>query len=428
MTVLEQPAAGGPERAAPVGRRPEPKGRLAPPDLILTALTPLFFVAIVGGNWLQLVPIGSGLGLYGLAWTAVLLTSAYFFFFGGPRPGQTATVAAVAAAVTVALISIGTVRNGFGGQAIPVLISIIGIMMMLAFGSSVSRYQRPTNKLIATVEAALILQATLIVPKVALVGTNAVVLSSRPFGLAAAVAFAWRLHRHRSPLATLLDPISWVLVSCALLSQSRTAFLGMALSLVASSIAAQGFRAQHIVRALVVVFFVIGATLGIVQTSETARDRLFGQREIQTEQAELNLNLSNRENIWPDLVREILKDPITPNGAGSAATFVQEVSDGEHANPHNDYLRMAFDAGVVGVAALLGVLVWVIVRAVRTAAQRPLAIAAINICLTLGVAMAFTNVLTYLSVSWPAFFLAAAAVDSPRRRSRAHVIRKGAPA
>jgi O-antigen ligase len=64
-----------------------------------------------------------------------------------------------------------------------------------------------------------------------------------------------------------------------------------------------------------------------------------------------------RFEAWPDIWDEAWRRPYLGAGVGSAYDFVPTVWDGMN-HVHNDYLRVGFEVGVVGLAVFLLVLLW----------------------------------------------------------------------
>jgi hypothetical protein len=60
---------------------------------------------------------------------------------------------------------------------------------------------------------------------------------------------------------------------------------------------------------------------------------------------------------WPDIWDEAWRRPCLGAGVGSTYDFVPTLWENMH-HVHNDYLRVGFEGGLVGLALFLGVLVW----------------------------------------------------------------------
>ncbi|MFV1966743.1 MAG: O-antigen ligase family protein [Pirellulaceae bacterium] len=69
------------------------------------------------------------------------------------------------------------------------------------------------------------------------------------------------------------------------------------------------------------------------------------------------VNTSGRGEAWPLILNKALERPVAGFGVGSSGFYVDEISDlGGH--PHNDYLRVLFELGVVGLTLFLAVVAW----------------------------------------------------------------------
>jgi O-antigen ligase len=74
------------------------------------------------------------------------------------------------------------------------------------------------------------------------------------------------------------------------------------------------------------------------------------------------LNTSGRIAIWLHIYQRGIQQPYLGHGPGSSATLVREFTQGAIPEPHNDYLRLFYDYGLVGLFLWL----WLIFRIVRT--------------------------------------------------------------
>ncbi len=139
------------------------------------------------------------------------------------------------------------------------------------------------------------------------------------------------------------------------LSESRTATAIAALLLIAVAVRGRsGTRAVISVLARIAVVVLIG--LWAVEAIPSIHDRIFGDGETQVLGVELNT--SGRDVIWDGLVANAeVHNVWIGQGSGSATDFVRN-DEGpvgvEAAEPHNDYLRIWYDFGYVGI------LIWVI--------------------------------------------------------------------
>jgi O-antigen ligase len=108
---------------------------------------------------------------------------------------------------------------------------------------------------------------------------------------------------------------------------------------------------------VVLLLGIVGLGLGIFHTP-TFQKRFFWEGSgTLADVAEGNFLSFGRFESWPDIWDEAWKQPWLGHGAGSAYDFVPTVWENMH-HVHNDYLRVGFEGGLVGVALFLGVMVW----------------------------------------------------------------------
>lgn len=81
-----------------------------------------------------------------------------------------------------------------------------------------------------------------------------------------------------------------------------------------------------------------------------------------------NFNTAGRLEAWPYILEEALKHPILGAGIGTTYEFVPTVW-AEIRHCHNDYLRIGFELGLVGLSIFLAVVVWQLVDLKRRIAK-----------------------------------------------------------
>jgi len=69
---------------------------------------------------------------------------------------------------------------------------------------------------------------------------------------------------------------------------------------------------------------------------------------------------TGRFDVWPLIFEEAMHHPILGAGVGTAQHFVSTVWP-DMFHPHNDYLRVGYELGAIGLVILAGVLLWQIV-------------------------------------------------------------------
>ncbi len=223
---------------------------------------------------------------------------------------------------------------------------------------------------------------------------------ARSFALTALLAVAVVVPLRTSSRLMRLAP--WALTAAIAASLSRTA-LALAVLLLAFSVlrSRRGLRGLRIVLALGAL-----ALAGVVAfvTVPALRDR-FTQGDNGVDVGGLALNTSGRSQLWALVVRSAQEHPWIGQGAGSAS----EVVTARYpfvGQPHNDYLRLWHDFGLIGLALFVlgygSLLVSAVRRARRTAPEHrgihwsaALALAAV------GAAAATDNPLIYPFVMIP---------------------------
>ncbi|HSH44444.1 MAG TPA: O-antigen ligase family protein, partial [Longimicrobiales bacterium] len=130
-----------------------------------------------------------------------------------------------------------------------------------------------------------------------------------------------------------------------------------------------------------------------------------------------SMSWSGRDQIWPVLVSAFLDSPVVGLGAGASGPVLRSSFSSAMTDvPHNEYLRILVDTGVVGlILVMAGVAVWWVASAragirARGALTREYALAAVAI-IPAGAVVAFTgNSIDYYSqfTQFIAFFCAAA--------------------
>jgi O-antigen ligase len=66
---------------------------------------------------------------------------------------------------------------------------------------------------------------------------------------------------------------------------------------------------------------------------------------------------AGRFEAWPLVLEEVQKRPWLGHGQGSVEAFITEVWEGQ-THPHNDYLRVAYELGILGLMLFLVVMAW----------------------------------------------------------------------
>jgi O-antigen ligase len=115
------------------------------------------------------------------------------------------------------------------------------------------------------------------------------------------------------------------------------------------------------------------------------------------------ISLSGRGLLWLQTWRHALESPITGHGTGSSTAFLENDIKFLASHPHNDYLRVFHDSGIIGLAVMLltgavGLLsLRSLYRRSRSVAARELALAAVLAWLGYLVVAVTDNVIVYVS-------------------------------
>jgi O-antigen ligase len=197
-------------------------------------------------------------------------------------------------------------------------------------------------------------------------------------------------------------------------SLSRLA-LGIALALFPLSQASLG-NVFGWLRTILSVVLVVGSSYLAITHIASLHDRFFeGDTRLQVGGAAINV--TGREFLWRITLDSWRESPWVGKGAGSAEELVRRVSpDNEH--PHNDYLRVLHDYGVVGLGLWLLTIVnllWATWKAWARAsyADNPEAqphLAAFLSLVAFAAGMITDNVIVYVFVTAPLGILVGASI------------------
>jgi len=136
------------------------------------------------------------------------------------------------------------------------------------------------------------------------------------------------------------------------------------------------------------------------------------------------VDTTGRAEAWPLIYEEAWKEPVLGHGVGSASLFVPQVWD-LMAHPHNDYLRIGFEFGLVGLALFAFVIVSQLIDLVKRvketdgAIQQAFAASMLGIVFFLIVAMTDNPLVYNLWYTDPLFVLMGAAYGAHHARTEA---------
>lgn len=190
-------------------------------------------------------------------------------------------------------------------------------------------------------------------------------LSPRSFAVAALLVIAVAVPRPSTD--RLARWLPWVLSLLVLLSLSRAA-TGVAAVLLCVRLLhdAPGQRSRR-TAAGAAALLAIGLAIAVLRTG-TLHDRMFevppGQRPFSV--AGVTINAQGRVELWRDLADEIRAPHLGGFGPGASSAHLVG-KHGPVAEPHNDYLRVLFDGGSVGLLLLVGGVLHLLRHIVRRA-------------------------------------------------------------
>lgn len=371
------------------------------------AVISLIMLAAGLGSWPQLVDLGflSGWGvLWGLLLLASLLTLQIYLVV--PAGAQ---VAALCLTIP-SLVGVGYLMfSGSEGLTIVVALMTLPAVFAVALTVSVVNPERTRQRLHRGFEILATMLVISTALKIAILGIDGRELSSRPFGHGAAITLLALACFTPKPIAVFRTWPAWACVITLGLSLSRTSWLMLGAGMAVLMWVAYERDVLRPLR-LLTTGLVGAATLALAVVEVPFIQRRFTGRDGST------VTLSGRDDFWPEVIAGIPDRPIIGHGPGSSAVLVDLVTNGEQANPHNEFLRVAYDLGVVALIALLATL-WLVHRSQRGQSRlNPMARAAFVLPVALLILMVFTNGLTYLNATAPAFALLGAAVGEFKRR------------
>lgn len=262
-------------------------------------------------------------------------------------------------------------------------------------------------------------------------GTNAV-YSGRIFGevvwigVVAAVAMAGRRSRWAYAAPVLL-------VTADLVSLSRTSTAVSALVLLGT--AARGRSRRELGKAAVLGALIACGMLALFRQFAPMRDR-FVNNDNQSV-AGFQVGTSGRNELWHTTWESIQTAPWLGHGIGSAGRLLAEPgSPGVVGHPHNDYLRLWHDFGLLGLGLWTAAMVALCVGAYRrrkaatTDVDRAVHHAALLALVALGLNVVTSNLLVYMFVMIPVAVLVGTSmgrVEEPAEKSAVPTPRKGHP-
>ena len=231
----------------------------------------------------------------------------------------------------------------------------------------------------------------------------------RPLAVLGLVMLSWHLSRwYFGSKASRLPIALWLLA--ILFSMSRTG-IAVALLLVGIIVLLQiRFRPSRAAMSLPTLMVVAIIVVGLVMYTSAFNDRFFAGYDTQkVNVAGMKINTSGRINLWGATIESALKRPIVGQGLGSSQQLIESRFP-RLSHPHNDYLRVWHDLGLIGVFLLvtaLGCWLWILLRAWHDAEMRRsraahLELTALLLLVAMSLVMVPDNALIYSFIMGPA--------------------------
>lgn len=191
--------------------------------------------------------------------------------------------------------------------------------------------------------------------------TGVRLVAGRSYGMTALILLAILIPR-RDLLSRAIVPIGIVMVTLIASLSRTTTVVGMVLLLFLAVRARKGSRVVYVLAMLASVAL-MGLVVAVAVPDFVAR---FTEGDNATV-AGVNFNTSGRANLWVATWESALDSPWLGNSPGHAAALMVERFPESAGQPHNDYLRIFDDLGVVGVVLWWGGILQLTVRSFRNA-------------------------------------------------------------
>jgi O-antigen ligase len=178
---------------------------------------------------------------------------------------------------------------------------------------------------------------------------NKFTVSPRPFGLFGVLVVAWFMAAHVSG-AKMAKYFVIATVVLTLLSLSRSA-LAAQLTIVVLAWVGTSTNFRTVVRAAAAFVIVAALALAAVFFYAPLNHRFFGGDKAQV--GGFSINVTGRDALWSANWAWFKEKPWIGWGAGSSDRMTSALPGGFAGHPHNDYLRLLVDYGVVGLTLWL---------------------------------------------------------------------------
>ena len=244
-------------------------------------------------------------------------------------------------------------------------------------------------------------------------------IGARAFSLFVLFGVAQQLARWRSGKRSGLVG-ALVLTALIIMSHSRMAF-GIAVVLFPLSQLPVRRPSKLIKMALVAVIMLAAAYFSVMQY-DALRDRFF-KGDVSLSIGAITINGSGRTAFWRTAVNSFMEAPITGKGAGAAQDLIESIYT-SISHPHNDYVRVAHDYGLIGVCLWLATMgtwlvylfrAWLWCERMGSKIGATLQLSALLAFVSFLMQMTAENTLIYLFITAPLALIVGSAAGSYQR-------------
>ncbi|MFC5472180.1 O-antigen ligase family protein [Cohnella suwonensis] len=305
-----------------------------------------------------------------------------------------------------------------GIQNIFVFMSFFGIILVVSREYAINPGLQSRIQKVFKISSAL--SILLYLPTLFLTGLgNGILISSRSFALFGLICLAYLLVEWRYSKQKFWFFASIGMMIIITLSLSRTAMVTGVVMMILSRYRFFGLRNK--MKFFMVVFISIVLLLSTIFYFEPVKSRFF-EGDTSMSIGAIPINAMGRTQIWETVLQSFWLSPIVGNGAGAAEEVLKQKLITE-TQPHNDYLRILHDYGIVGfsfwVIAFVGLLLatW---RSWRTAdylnhSSARNHMAAFLAIVSIAFASMTDNVVVYIFVMAPAAILIGLSIGNKQK-------------
>jgi O-antigen ligase len=279
------------------------------------------------------------------AWSGVCAVIAGLLWLASPRQTSSSPMWPLILLVSLGAASLIWFQPSREGVQNLVVMSAF-VLITLLTASNVSAGGRLITKVSAAFAVASWVPVAVYGVSVGLWGLgNKALVGPRALALFSAIALAWNLPEWRYGRRSALVRIVAILATIVL-SLSRSATVTALLLLPLSRIRSRPRMADW-VRMILVAGLAVGLFYVAFTYFTPIRER-FIEGDVRKVGGVVSINVSGRDTMWPVVWHSYLESPWIGKGAGSAGKLVFERT-GSLSHPHNDYLRILHDFGLVGL-------------------------------------------------------------------------------